>query len=110
MSTVGITLIRRSGEEMRLSCDVGNTLLDVARANDIDDIEGICDGSCLCSTCHVHVADNWVDRLPEADEDEEDVLDNAKHVQDNSRLGCQITLTPDLDGLVVTVAPHRMSP
>lgn len=78
----------------------GWTLLQIARSYQID-IEGACEGNMACATCHVIVQDPWYDRLPEPSADEEDMLDLAYGLTETSRLGCQINLTADLDGLVV---------
>ena len=75
-------------------------MLEAARLHGID-IEGACGGSMACATCHVHVAEAWFDRLDPPSGEEEDMLDFAADLQWNSRLGCQIRLRPDLDGLVV---------
>lgn len=66
-------------------------------------LEGTCEGQMACSTCHVIVAREWFGKLPEASEDEEDMLDLAADVQPTSRLSCQIHLTADLDGLEVSI-------
>lgn len=66
-------------------------------------LEGTCEGQLACSTCHVIVAREWFARLPEAVEDEEDMLDLAADVHATSRLSCQIVLTEDLDGLEVRI-------
>ena len=65
------------------------------------DIEGACDGSLACSTCHVIVEPDWAGRLEEASEDEEDMLDLAFNLTETSRLGCQIIMSEALDGLTV---------
>ena len=80
----------------------GLTLLDVARIHDLE-IEGACGGSMACATCHIVVADAFVDLLPAPSAEEEDMLDLAAEVQPNSRLGCQVRLTEALDGLTVAV-------
>jgi 2Fe-2S ferredoxin len=87
------------------ACDfaTGDTILMVARKNNID-IEGACDGSMACATCHVIVAPQWIAELPTASEGENAMLDIATGVTKNSRLGCQIILTNALDGLTVTIA------
>ncbi len=64
-----------------------------------------CGGACCCATCHVYVAQEWQDRLIEKTDEEEDMLDEAIDVEDNSRLSCQILMTPEFDGLKVTIAP-----
>ena len=66
-------------------------------------LEGTCEGQMACSTCHVIVARDWFDRVPEAREEEEDMLDLAAGVQRTSRLSCQIVLTSEMDGLEVSI-------
>jgi ferredoxin, 2Fe-2S len=68
-------------------------------------IKAECGGSCSCATCHVYVADDWLGRLPEASDDEEDLLYSTLDKRPNSRLSCQILLSDALDGLTVTLAP-----
>ena len=68
-------------------------------------IKAECGGACACATCHVHVADDWIDQLPEMHDDEEERLDEAFGVDDNSRLSCQLIMSEELDGLQVTIAP-----
>nr|WP_238401629.1 2Fe-2S iron-sulfur cluster-binding protein [Altererythrobacter sp. C41] len=77
-------------------------MLEVAQAAGMP-LEGTCEGQMACSTCHVIVAAEWFARLPEATEDEEDMLDLAAGVQRTSRLSCQIVLSEELDGLEVRV-------
>ena len=78
----------------------GQTLLEVAREYEID-IEGTCEGNLACATCHLIIDKDWFVKLPEATEDERDMLDLVSGLTVNSRLGCQITVTADLDGLIV---------
>ncbi|MEO1921262.1 MAG: 2Fe-2S ferredoxin [Sphingomonadales bacterium CG12_big_fil_rev_8_21_14_0_65_65_10] len=80
----------------------GLTLLDAAQAAGMP-LEGTCEGQMACSTCHVLVAREWFARLPEASEEEEDLLDLAACVGPTSRLACQIVLGDDLDGLEVAI-------
>jgi 2Fe-2S ferredoxin len=75
-------------------------VLEVAHKHGVD-IEGACEGSLACSTCHVIVDPEWIGRLPKASEDEEDMLDLAFGLEKTSRLGCQLVIKPELDGLVV---------
>ena len=81
---------------------VGLSVLEIAHRNDID-LEGACEGSLACSTCHVVVDPKWYEELDEPSEEEEDMLDLAFGLTHTSRLGCQIKMTEDLDGLVVTL-------
>ncbi|MEC8563886.1 MAG: 2Fe-2S iron-sulfur cluster-binding protein [Pseudomonadota bacterium] len=107
---VKVVFIERDGARREVTGAVGDSLLDVAHAHDID-MEGTCEGQMACSTCHVLVAKEWFAQLPEASEDEEDMLDLAYGVRPTSRLSCQITLTDALDGLEVTIPAdaHDMS-
>ncbi len=89
-----------NGTRKEVEAPLGLSVLEIAHRNDID-IEGACDGSLACSTCHVIVDDSWFDRLKEASEDEEDMLDLAFGLTAKSRLGCQIVMTEELDGLTV---------
>jgi 2Fe-2S ferredoxin len=95
-----ITFIDRDGEAQTYDAPEGLSVLEVAHRNGID-IEGACEGSLACSTCHVVVEPEWFDKLSEASEDEEDMLDLAFGLTKTSRLGCQIILNDDLDGLTV---------
>jgi 2Fe-2S ferredoxin len=97
-----MTFISPSGQRIDVEAPLGESVLEIARRNDID-IEGACDGSLACSTCHVIVAAEDIDRLPEPDEDEEDMLDLAFGLMPTSRLGCQIVITEELDGLTVAL-------
>eukprot|EP00164_Ancoracysta_twista_P003131 GFYU01004174.1.p1 GENE.GFYU01004174.1~~GFYU01004174.1.p1 ORF type:complete len:153 (-),score=41.27 GFYU01004174.1:271-729(-) len=93
----------RDGEQETVEGEVGQSLLDIAQENDID-IEGACEGCCACSTCHVIINDPEVfDALPEQEEEELDMLDIALDVTDTSRLGCQVIMTKELDGIQVTL-------
>ena len=95
-----VTFIERDGGRLEVDAPVGLSLLEIARRHDID-IEGACEGSLACSTCHVIVDAEDFERLEEASEDEEDMLDLAFGLTRTSRLGCQIVVTEELDGLTV---------
>ena len=92
--------VERNGNRREVDAPIGLSLLEIARRNDID-IEGACEGSLACSTCHVVVDKDWFDKLSPASEDEEDMLDLAFGLTHTSRLGCQIRMSDALDGLVV---------
>ena len=87
---------------MEVEAPVGLSVLEIAHRNDID-VEGACEGSLACSTCHVIVDPDWYDQLDEPTEEEEDMLDLAFGLTRTSRLGCQIRMTEELDGLTVTL-------
>jgi ferredoxin, 2Fe-2S len=95
-----ITFVEPNGTRREIESPAGYSLLEIAHKNDID-IEGACEGSLACSTCHVIVDPDWYTRLEKPTEDEEDMLDLAYGLTKTSRLGCQIVLTDKLDGLVV---------
>jgi 2Fe-2S ferredoxin len=95
-----VVFIERNGARKEVNAQEGTTLLQVAHANGID-MEGACEGSLACSTCHVIVDEAWVNKLPKATDAEEDMLDLTYGVTRSSRLGCQIVLTQDLDGLTL---------
>ncbi len=97
-----LTFIVQNGERVEIDAPEGLSLLEIARKHDID-IEGACEGSLACSTCHVIVDAEDFERLEDPDEDEEDMLDLAFGLTRTSRLGCQIILTEELDGLTVTL-------
>jgi ferredoxin, 2Fe-2S len=95
-----MVFIEGDGSRREVEAPLGDTVLQVARRHDID-IEGACEGSLACSTCHVIVDPEWYDLLKEASEDEEDMLDLAFNLTRTSRLGCQIIISEELDGLIV---------
>jgi len=95
-----ITFVERDGTRREVEAPLGLSVLEIAHKNKID-IEGACEGSLACSTCHVIVDPEWYELLKEASEDEEDMLDLAFGLTATSRLGCQIIITDELDGLVV---------
>ncbi len=101
---VAISFVTAKGDRVEAQGEPGIPLLEVAQAAGMP-LEGTCEGQMACSTCHVIVAPEWFDRLPEASEEEEDMLDLAAAVQRTSRLSCQIVLGEELDGLEVTIPP-----
>ena len=97
-----MTFIEPNGTRREVDAPKGLSVLEIAHKHGID-LEGACEGSLACSTCHVIVDKEWFDLLQEATEDEEDMLDLAFGLTHTSRLGCQIIMTDELDGLVVTL-------
>jgi 2Fe-2S ferredoxin len=95
-----MVFIERDGVRREVDAPVGLSVLEVAHKHGVE-IEGACEGSLACSTCHVIVDPAWTDRLAAATEDEEDMLDLAFGLEATSRLGCQIVISAELDGLVV---------
>jgi Ferredoxin len=97
-----MTFIQPDGSRLEVDAPEGLSVLEIAHRNHVD-LEGACEGSLACSTCHVVVAPEWFDKVDAASEDEEDMLDLAFGLTSTSRLGCQIIMSKDLDGLVVSV-------
>lgn len=95
-----MTFIERDGTRRDVDAPLGLSVLEIAHKHGVE-IEGACEGSLACSTCHVIVDPSWYAKLAKATEDEEDMLDLAFGLEETSRLGCQIVMTPALDGLVV---------
>jgi 2Fe-2S ferredoxin len=101
-----ITYIAHDGTRFDVDADNGSTVMENAIRNGVPGIEAECGGACACATCHVYVADDWSARVGRPEAMEEDMLDFAYDVRPTSRLSCQIRVSQDLDGLVVTV-PER---
>lgn len=95
-----MTFIERDGTPREVDAPLGLSVLEIAHRHGID-IEGACEGSLACSTCHVIVDPAWFGKLASPTEDEEDMLDLAFDLQQTSRLGCQLIMTEALDGLMV---------
>ena len=104
MADINVTVIDREGEthEIEAPTDMSLNMMELCKASELP-VEGTCGGMALCASCHMYVESDH--ELPEMTEDEEDMLDQAFHVEDNSRLGCQLKLTDELEGLVVRLAP-----
>ncbi|QNT78134.1 ferredoxin family 2Fe-2S iron-sulfur cluster binding protein [Entomobacter blattae] len=92
--------VEADGTHREVDAPVGLSVLEIAHQHGVD-LEGACEGSLACATCHVIVDPSWYDKLPKASDDEEDMLDLAFGLEKTSRLGCQIIMTEELDGLVV---------
>lgn len=102
---VSVTFVKSDGEKVTVKSKVGENLLDIIIDNDVDiDGFGACEGTLACSTCHLILKQDDFDNLPEEATDEElDMLDLAYGLTDTSRLGCQVCMSKDLDGLEVRV-------
>ena len=95
-----MVFVEQNGARLEVDAPLGLSVLEIAHKHGVD-IEGACEGSLACSTCHVIVEPAWFNKLAKPTEDEEDMLDLAFDLQETSRLGCQIIMTEALDGLVV---------
>ena len=103
-----ITYIESSGKSHTVDVKNGLTVMEGAIQNDIPGIDADCGGSMACATCHVYVEETWFDKLPKVEEAEVDMIDMAYEPKKNSRLSCQIIVTDELDGLIVTT-PEKQS-
>lgn len=104
MSTLIVTL--RTGEEKIIQARDGRSVMEAIRDSGVDEIMAICGGGCSCATCHVFVDPAFADRTSPIGADESDLLDCSDHRNDQSRLSCQIRMSPELEGLRVTIAPE----
>ena len=95
----------QKGEILELEAVPGWRVMEIIRDYGLP-IKAECGGACACATCHVYVDEAWSEKLPKKREDEEEMLDEAFNLQDNSRLSCQIIMDEELDGLHVTLADY----
>ena len=105
---VQINFVDHTGTTRTVEAEEGSTLMEAAIRNAIPGIEAECGGACACATCHVYVDEAWREKTGEPTPMEEDMLDFGFDVRPNSRLSCQIKLTADLNGLVVST-PERQA-
>lgn len=101
-----LTIVTRDGAERTVEARAGWSVMENIRDNGVDEVLALCGGCCSCATCHVHVDEDWRDKVGPPKPDEEDLLDTSDHKTGASRLSCQILMTAELDGLRVTVAPE----
>ncbi len=103
-----ITYRDLEGESKTVEVENGLTVMEGALQNEIPGIDADCGGSMACATCHVYVEENWFNKLPKAEDAEIDMIDMAFEPKRNSRLSCQLIISKDLDGLIVTT-PKKQS-
>jgi len=103
-----VTYIEHNGTEHVVDLAEGLTIMEGAVNNGIPGIEGDCGGACACSTCHVYVDPAHADKLKPQEEMETDMLDFAYEPKENSRLGCQISVTAGMDGLIVRMPEKQL--
>lgn len=97
-----VVFIDHDGTKREIEAKNGTSVMEAAVQNMVPGIDADCGGACACATCHVYVAEEWMDKLKARDDMEDSMLDFAEEVQDNSRLSCQILLSDELDGITVT--------
>jgi len=98
-----ITFIQPDGQTQTVEAEAGLTVMEAAKLANVPGIEAECGGACACATCHVYVDEPWREKTGKPSDMEEDMLDFAFDVREESRLSCQIRVTADIDGLVVRV-------
>ena len=103
-----ITYIEHNGKSHTVEVPNDLSIMEGAVQNDIPGIDADCGGACACATCHIYVDEKWFNKLPSKSEAEQDMLDMAIEPNKFSRLGCQITVNDDLDGMVVKM-PSKQS-
>jgi 2Fe-2S ferredoxin len=96
-----ITFVSHDGTERTVQAQIGQSVMQAAMNNLVPGLIADCGGSCSCATCHAYIDAPWAERIPAPAPEERDMVDCALHLQDNSRLTCQVFMTPELDGLVV---------
>ena len=98
-------IIYKTSDKQTHSIDVqkGLSVMEGAVQNDIPGIDADCGGGMACATCHVYVKEDWFNKLPKKEDGEEDMLDMAFEPKTNSRLSCQLTVSDELDGLIVNI-------
>ncbi len=100
---ITITFIQPDGVEKVVEAEEGTSLMQLALDNGVDGVLGDCGGACSCATCHCYIDENYLSRMPAAEDVEMSLLEIANDPQENSRLGCQVTLTQELSGMIVKV-------
>ena len=103
-----ITYIDSSGNSKTIDVENGLSVMEGAVQNNIPGIDADCGGSMACATCHVYVKDEWFDKLEKKLDGEEDMLDQAYEPKKNSRLSCQLTVSEELDGLIVNMPEKQV--
>lgn len=104
---ITVNLTTRDGETRIIEADIGQSLMEALRNEDIEGIDALCGGSCACATCHIYMDESWLGKVTEQNEDEDDLLDDSDVRQGNSRLSCQIQLTTVLNGIILTIPPEE---
>lgn len=105
MDSYKIYVTDPDGVEHALDALAGWQVMEIIRDHGLP-IKAECGGACCCATCHVYVGPDWAGRVQPMGDDEEAMLDSAIQVTDESRLSCQLVMTPELDGLRVRIAPN----
>ena len=103
-----VTVIQTDGSVSEVDAVAGDSVMETAIDHDVRGIVAECGGACSCATCHVYVAEDWLDKLPAPDPLEDGMLDCVIDRRPNSRLSCQIRLSDEIDGITVTVPESQI--
>jgi len=101
-----LTVVERDGTRKDFEATDGHSVMEAIRDEGVDELLALCGGCCSCATCHVYVDEAFADKLPAMSADENDLLDSSEHRKPNSRLSCQLPISAELKGLIVTIAPE----
>jgi ferredoxin, 2Fe-2S len=101
-----LIVVTRDGTETVVDGQEGLSVMEVIRDNGFDELLALCGGCCSCATCHVHVDEEWLNKLARMSGDEDDLLDSSDHRAANSRLSCQLPFSAARDGMRVRIAPE----
>lgn len=102
---ITLVVINRLGQERKLPAEDGYSVMEVLRDGGVDELQALCRGCCSCATCHVYIDPTYASELPRISSGEKELLSNSQHFKDNSRLSCQVPVSPSMDGMRVTIAP-----
>ena len=106
--TVPVTVLDRAGQAHQVDCLEGISLMENIRAAGLDELLALCGGNLSCGTCHIHVAPQWLAKLPPLSPDEHHLLEISEHRTTASRLSCQLEVGPELAGLTAQIAPEDL--
>ena len=107
MTKIIINVTDRKKKKHIIEADKDQTLMELIDKHELANPYGICGGEPMCGTCHVYVEKKWLGKINSKTTEEESAIDNASELKENSRLGCQIDLTEELNGLTVTIGPNE---
>jgi 2Fe-2S ferredoxin len=102
-----ITYVESNGTEHTVDVEENMNLMEGSTINLLPGIEGMCGGICSCCTCHVYIEDEWADKCNAMTDGEERLLEGSQHRKDSSRLGCQVIITYEMDGMRVLLPPDQ---
>ena len=102
-----LSVKKQTQEIVIIPARAGESVMELIKAAQIDELLALCGGCCSCATCHIYVDEAQLDLLPRMDEDEDALLESSLHRQPNSRLACQLAFTAALAGLRITIAPEE---